>query len=64
MVVSMTPSLCDLYAGARAAILPLRYGAGVKGKLIEAFQNLVPVVSTTHRARRRARHRRPDTRRR
>lgn len=36
-----------IYAGARAAILPLRFGAGVKGKLVEAFMHRLPVVSTS-----------------
>ncbi len=28
------------------AVVPLRYGAGVKGKIIEAIQNKVPVITT------------------
>ena len=34
------------YRSARLAVVPLRYGAGVKGKLIEAFAWGVPVVAT------------------
>ena len=37
----------DLYSGIGIAIAPLRYGAGVKGKVIEAFAKGVSVVSTT-----------------
>ena len=36
-----------LYTRSGLALLPLRYGGGVKGKLIEAFANGKPVVSTT-----------------
>ena len=39
--------LGKLYASSRVAIAPLRYGAGVKGKTIEALINHIPVVSTT-----------------
>src|SRR5262249_38486503 len=35
-----------LYRSASAAILPLRFGGGVKGKLIEALRFGVPVVTT------------------
>ncbi len=35
-----------LYAGTRIAIVPLRSGAGVKGKVIEAMAKGVPVVGT------------------
>lgn len=34
------------YRAARVAVVPLRYGAGVKGKLIEAFAWGVPAVTT------------------
>jgi glycosyltransferase involved in cell wall biosynthesis len=33
--------------GSRAAVLPMRYGAGLKGKLLEALYNGVPVVGTS-----------------
>jgi GT2 family glycosyltransferase len=36
-----------LYSTVGIAVVPLRFGAGVKGKVIEAFANGVPVVSTT-----------------
>lgn len=38
--------LAPLYANARAVIAPLRYGAGVKGKIGEAMSHGVPVVMT------------------
>jgi glycosyltransferase involved in cell wall biosynthesis len=39
--------LAALYAGSRGAVLPMRYGAGLKGKLLEAMYNGVPVVGTS-----------------
>jgi hypothetical protein len=39
--------LAPLYAGARMAVAPLRFGAGVKGKVGEAVERGVPVVGTT-----------------
>ncbi len=36
-----------LYAQCRIAVVPLRYGAGVKGKVIEAAYHAVPVVTTS-----------------
>ncbi len=41
------PELEALYAQVRLAIVPLRYGAGVKGKVLESFSKGVPVVTTT-----------------
>ena len=38
--------LQELYENSDAAIVPLRVGAGVKGKVIEAFAAGVPVIST------------------
>ena len=38
--------LDEFYAGARVAIAPITYGAGVKIKTIEAMQRGVPVVAT------------------
>lgn len=38
--------LADLYRGCRVAVVPLRYGAGVKGKTVEAMRHGLPVVST------------------
>jgi GT2 family glycosyltransferase/ubiquinone/menaquinone biosynthesis C-methylase UbiE len=39
--------LNQLYATAGIAVIPLRFGAGVKGKTIEALVNAIPVVSTS-----------------
>ena len=39
--------LRDLYQGARIVVAPLRFGAGVKGKVIEALYHGLPLVSTT-----------------
>lgn len=35
------------YAQARVAVVPLRYGAGVKGKVVEALQAGVPLATTS-----------------
>lgn len=40
-------ALDDLYAKVRVALVPLRYGAGVKGKVIEAMEKKVPCVTTS-----------------
>jgi GT2 family glycosyltransferase len=40
-------ALAGLYRTAGAAIVPLRYGGGIKGKVIEAFANAIPLVSTS-----------------
>ena len=39
--------LHSIYQKCRLAIAPLRYGAGVKGKVIEAAYNQIPMVTTT-----------------
>ena len=39
-------ALDRLYSRASLAIVPLRFGGGVKGKVIEAFSKAVPVVAT------------------
>src|SRR5687767_4823217 len=39
--------LIRLYADTTAAIVPLRFGAGVKGKLLEAMSYGAPVVTTS-----------------
>ncbi len=39
--------LDEIYRGIKISVVPLRYGAGVKGKVIEAVYNKVPVVTTT-----------------
>ncbi|WP_346839862.1 glycosyltransferase [Microbulbifer sp. SAOS-129_SWC] len=35
-----------LYSSIRVCVVPLRYGAGVKGKVLEALQSSVPLVTT------------------
>jgi len=37
----------EYYKRARVVVIPLRYGAGVKGKTIEAMYHGVPIVSTS-----------------
>jgi glycosyltransferase involved in cell wall biosynthesis len=39
--------LDNLYRSAKLSVIPLRFGAGVKGKVIEAFYHAVPLVSTS-----------------
>ena len=39
--------LKKIYDSTKIAIIPMRYGAGVKGKTVEAMYNGIPVVSTT-----------------
>ena len=39
--------LAALYAQCRVSLVPLRYGAGMKGKVVEAFEQGLPVVSTS-----------------
>ncbi len=39
--------LNKLYAACRIAVIPLRFGAGAKGKTVEAAYNLIPIVSTS-----------------
>lgn len=41
------PDLQAVYEKARVVVVPLRYGAGVKNKTVEALQYGVPVVTTT-----------------
>ena len=36
-----------LYQNCRIAIAPLRFGAGVKGKILEAIYNQIPIVTTS-----------------
>ena len=50
-VVEVTGSLDEQelarhYAEARVAVVPLRVGAGVKGKVVEALQQGLPLVTT------------------
>lgn len=39
--------LADLYRTVRLSVVPLRYGAGVKGKVLEAVQKNIPLVTTS-----------------
>lgn len=39
--------LDSIYRQTRITVVPLRYGAGVKGKTVEALQQGIPVVSTS-----------------
>ncbi len=45
-VTGFVPSIDPYFARARASVSPLRYGAGVKGKIVSALQAGVPVVTT------------------
>ena len=45
-LVGYVDDLAGAYAGARVAIGPIRFGAGVKIKTIEAIQHGLPVVAT------------------
>ncbi len=45
-VLGWVPDLRDLYARARLSVAPLRYGAGVKGKVGESLAYGLPVVTT------------------
>jgi len=45
-VTGFVPDLAPLYARSRISVSPLRYGAGVKGKIIASLQEGVPVVTT------------------
>lgn len=39
--------LAQLYASCKVVVVPLRYGAGVKGKVVEAIYNGAPIVTTS-----------------
>lgn len=39
--------LIKLYNQCRISVVPLRYGAGIKGKVLEAMYNGLPIVSTS-----------------
>ncbi|WP_238651032.1 glycosyltransferase [Paenibacillus piscarius] len=39
--------LAELYSVSRIDIVPLRYGAGVKGKVVEALYHQIPIVTTS-----------------
>jgi glycosyltransferase involved in cell wall biosynthesis len=46
-VVGHVPDLAPYWREARASVSPLRYGAGVKGKVLSSLASGVPVVTTT-----------------
>ncbi len=46
-VVGYVPDLGPWYAQARVSVSPLRFGSGVKGKIIESLVAGVPVVTTS-----------------
>jgi GT2 family glycosyltransferase len=46
-LTGFVPDLAELYAAVRVVIAPIRFGAGVKIKTLEALQYGVPVVTTT-----------------
>lgn len=40
-------ALLEYYKRCRLSIVPLRYGAGIKGKVVEAMANGIPIVTTS-----------------
>ncbi|MGI8418598.1 MAG: glycosyltransferase [Nakamurella sp.] len=46
-VVGWEPDIASAYRKARVVVAPLRFGAGVKGKVAEAIEHGVPLVGTT-----------------
>jgi polysaccharide pyruvyl transferase WcaK-like protein/glycosyltransferase involved in cell wall biosynthesis len=50
VVVGHAPDLTPYLDGCRASVAPLRFGAGVKGKIGTAQGSGVPVIATTHAA--------------
>ena len=47
LVKGFTEDVSDVMKNARVCLAPLRFGAGLKGKLIDAMQNGTPSVMTT-----------------
>ncbi len=45
-VTGFVPDVAPLYAGSRLSVNPVRYGAGVKGKIVASLQEGVPVITT------------------
>ncbi len=45
-VLGWVPDLNPIYRNILAAVAPLRYGAGIKGKITEALSMAVPVIAT------------------
>lgn len=46
MVTGFVPDVAPYYALARMSVSPLRYGAGVKGKIVSSLEAGIPVVTT------------------
>ena len=46
-VTGFVPDLAPWYAQARVTVSPLRYGAGLKGKIVSSLEAGVPVITTT-----------------
>ncbi len=46
-VVGYVPDLADVFDTARMSVVPLRIGAGFKGKIVTSLAHGVPVVSTS-----------------
>jgi glycosyltransferase involved in cell wall biosynthesis len=47
VVAGYLPSLLPMLCSARISVAPLRYGAGMKGKIVEAMAAGLPVVTTS-----------------
>ena len=47
IVTGYVPDITSYFTGCRASIAPLRYGAGVKGKINLAMSYGLPVIATT-----------------
>ncbi len=43
-ICGFVPALTDIFATVRCTIAPLRYGAGIKGKVLESFAHFLPCV--------------------
>jgi O-antigen biosynthesis protein len=46
VAVGWVPELADMLHRVRATVVPLRYGAGIKGKVLESFAHGLPCVMT------------------
>jgi O-antigen biosynthesis protein len=46
-ILGYVPDIAPYLAGCRVSVSPLRYGAGVKGKINTAMAHGLPVVATT-----------------
>jgi len=46
-VLGYVPDLATVWARARMSVNPIRFGAGVKGKVVHSLQAGVPVITTT-----------------